>query len=204
MPSLNNHLSTCNFEDDGANPSLCSHDSEVGGHHDQQFVNAFIPSFMRETRKTALTSFLFESGVHFNTAIDEAQATSTYRGNGGAPRNMHNARMALNAGTGYWCSKGHHPYNDTVTWEGLLRRRRPVKAIKINWAYAPGEVRVRSSPDGVTWDEAVSWHTPRATGVTFEEDMFFDRERNVKQFAIDMRHPRPWNYFGINQVVLTM
>eukprot|EP00812_Abedinium_dasypus_P011643 NODE_5195_length_603_cov_423.618613.p2 GENE.NODE_5195_length_603_cov_423.618613~~NODE_5195_length_603_cov_423.618613.p2 ORF type:complete len:160 (+),score=45.38 NODE_5195_length_603_cov_423.618613:3-482(+) len=156
-------------------------------------------------RRTAFTSFVFEGNLHFHTAMDQAEATSTYVGKGtAAPQNLHDARMALGPGTGYWCSKGHHRVGDTVTWHGLLHRRHPVTSIKINWAYAPGEVRVRTTPDGIHWAEAVPWHRPTWGEVSFDENMDFDRQRNVAEIAVDMRSPMPWGYFGINQATLTL
>jgi len=159
------------------------------------------------SKKTLLTSFLFANGMHFHAPLDEAEATSTYEGGPGtgAPLlNMFHSRRALTPGTGYWCSTGDHRPNDMVSWSAKLHRRRQVSGIKLSWAYSPGEVRVRASPDGVHWNEVVGWHKPKDGEVSFEEDMLFDRARNVMAVSVDMRHPRPWNFFGINQAVLVL
>lgn len=118
--------------------------------------------------------------------------------------NMFAPSRALAPGTGYWCSEGYHRPEEVVTWHGKLHKRRPVSGIKVSWAYAPGEVRVRASPDSLHWYQVVDWHTPKTTGVSFEEDMFFDHQRNAMEIAVDMRHPRQWGYYGINQATLVM
>jgi len=76
--------------------------------------------------------------------------------------------------------------------------------MKISWAYAPGEVRIRTTPDSLHWDTVVDWHKPLKDEVSFEEDLIFDRARNVMAVNVDMKHPKDWGYFGINQATLVM
>eukprot|EP00927_Polykrikos_kofoidii_P062880 TRINITY_DN57681_c0_g1_i1.p1 TRINITY_DN57681_c0_g1~~TRINITY_DN57681_c0_g1_i1.p1 ORF type:complete len:235 (-),score=15.96 TRINITY_DN57681_c0_g1_i1:138-842(-) len=163
-------------------------------------------SASRNARHVAFSSFVFEAGIHFHAPIDDARATSTYSPDYHTPTvdSPWSAQQALKPGTGYWCSKGRHQDDDVVTWTGRMKRRRPATGIKISWAYAPGEVRVRTSPDLIHWDTAADWHKPAKDDVSFEEDIFFDRQRNVFQVKVEMRKPQPWNYFGINQATFAM
>lgn len=156
-------------------------------------------------RQAAFTSFVFEAGIHFHAPIDDARATSTYSvGDVPASQSPYTANQALKPGMGYWCSKGRHLEDAVVVWTGRLKRRRPATGIKISWAYSPGEVRVRTSPDLVHWDVAADWHKPPKDIISFEEDIFFDRERNVFQVKVEMRKPQRWQFFGINQATLVM
>eukprot|EP00421_Protoceratium_reticulatum_P000742 CAMPEP_0168367274 /NCGR_PEP_ID=MMETSP0228-20121227/5655_1 /TAXON_ID=133427 /ORGANISM="Protoceratium reticulatum, Strain CCCM 535 (=CCMP 1889)" /LENGTH=180 /DNA_ID=CAMNT_0008380093 /DNA_START=24 /DNA_END=563 /DNA_ORIENTATION=- len=153
---------------------------------------------LRHARNDVFSSFVYNTGIHFHTAIDESAATSTYTTGGEGPElSAFSARQALRPGTGYWCSSGFVRPDEVVTWTGRLHKRR--SGIKISWAYAPGEVRVRSTADGMHWDEVVGWHKPQRDEVSFEEDMVFDRPRNVMQVKVEMRGKRMWPYFGINQ-----
>mmetsp|Transcript_97070 Transcript_97070/g.307920 ORF Transcript_97070/g.307920 Transcript_97070/m.307920 type:complete len:216 (+) Transcript_97070:60-707(+) len=159
----------------------------------------------RAERKAAFASFVFVHGAQFHAAIDNAAATSTYTvGSEGPYRSGFNAKQALQPGSGYWCSAGFHKPNQLVTWSGMLHKRRPCSGMKISWAYAPGEVRVRTTADGLHWDKVVDWHRPVKGEASFEEDMIFDRPRNVMQVKVEMRGQRPWPYFGINQAVMVM
>lgn len=163
-------------------------------------LSSFLFSHNNEEAKALLSSF---AGIHFHAPVDSAEASSTYTDDGDIPVAFQ-PKMALRAGTGYWCSAGHHKPEDIVTWTGKLRKRRPVSGLKVSWAYAPGEVRVRATSDGLRWHDVVSWHKPAQNGVSFEEDMLFDRQRNVMELKVDMRHPREWRYFGLNQATLVM
>jgi len=145
-------------------------------------------------------------GIHFHAPIDSAFATSTYTNalNGGGPSNIYGPARALAPGSGYWCSSGHHNKSEIVSWKGFLHKRRPISGMKISWAYAPGEVRVRTTPDTLHWDTVVKWHKPLKGEVSFEEDLVFDRPRNVMAVNVDMRKPKDWGYYGINQATLVM
>eukprot|EP00929_Paragymnodinium_shiwhaense_P063710 TRINITY_DN31846_c0_g1_i1.p1 TRINITY_DN31846_c0_g1~~TRINITY_DN31846_c0_g1_i1.p1 ORF type:complete len:220 (-),score=42.16 TRINITY_DN31846_c0_g1_i1:170-829(-) len=160
----------------------------------------------RRALKAAYSSFL-GGGLHFHAPIDDAAATSTYKPPEVARGQLSpfHAKQALAPGTGYWCSAGNLQEDTQVIWSGRMRRRRPASGIKVSWAYAPGEVRVRTSPDLIHWDTVVDWHEPvQKDTASFEEDMFFDRPRNVFQVKLEMRRPQRWGFFGINQAALVM
>mmetsp|Transcript_53863 Transcript_53863/g.108142 ORF Transcript_53863/g.108142 Transcript_53863/m.108142 type:complete len:214 (+) Transcript_53863:60-701(+) len=162
-------------------------------------------SLERDARRVAFTSFIYNHGAQFHAAIDEAAATSTYTVGTQSPlRSGFSARQALQPGSGYWCSGGFQKPDQIVTWTGLLHKRRPCTGMKISWAYAPGEVRVRTTADGMHWDKVVDWHRPQKDDASFEENMIFDRPRNVMQIKVEMRGRRQWPYFGINQAVMVL
>mmetsp|Transcript_27938 Transcript_27938/g.45651 ORF Transcript_27938/g.45651 Transcript_27938/m.45651 type:complete len:238 (-) Transcript_27938:98-811(-) len=144
--------------------------------------------------------------THFHVPIDDAWATSIYSSGttGKGPRNAYGPKRALAPGSGYWCSSGHHGKDETITWKGYLHRRKPLVGMKISWAYAPGQVRVRTTPDGLQWDEVAKWHHPVNKEVSFEEDILFDRQRNVMSVRVDMKEPQDWGYYGINQATMLM
>merc|ERR1712151_1058622 len=130
---------------------------------------------------------------------DDAEASSVYTTGTERPeKSPFSPRQALEPGSGYWCSKGDTKPQETVVFEGHLRKRRPCTGLKVSWAYAPGEIRVRTTADGVHWDTPIQWHSPQKGDVSFEEDMIFDRPRHVMDFEIEMRKKREWGYFGIN------
>merc|ERR1719331_1354698 len=136
--------------------------------------------------------------IHFHAPIDNADATSTFTDSltGGGRSNIYGPQCTLAPGSGYWCSRGGHRKDEIVTWKGYLHHRRPITGMKISWAYAPGEVRVRTTPDSLHWDTTVNWHKPlKGDVVSFEEDMIFDRARNVMGLKVEMRGPKEWNYF---------
>lgn len=186
------------------------------GHHshlDHAWDSVAAAGAARTARKGRYMSFIDTSfaasahqGIHFHAPIDSAFATSTYTSavDSGGPSNIYGPARALAPGSGYWCSSGHHDKDDIVTWKGFLHKRRPVSGMKVSWAYAPGEIRVRTTPDSIHWDTAVKWHKPLKNEVSFEEDLIFDRPRNVMAVNVDMRKPKDWGYFGINQTTLVM
>ena len=89
-----------------------------------------------------------------------------------------------------------------MTWTGVLDSRRVALGVKVDWAYAPGEVKVLTSSDGANFEEAKCWQSSTRTEVAFEESLMFDTPRNVKAVAITMRSPQSWGYFGINSAAL--
>jgi len=134
-------------------------------------------------------------------AFDAASATSTYSaGNvGGSP---FAAQQALSGGSGYWCSSGSHNAGNGVTWTGLLNSRRTALGVKVDWAYAPGEVKIMTSSDGANFEEAKCWQPAGRKEAAFEESFMFDAPRGVKAVAIAMRGSQSWGYFGINSAAL--
>lgn len=89
-----------------------------------------------------------------------------------------------------------------VTWTGVLNSRRVAVGLKVDWAYAPGEVKVLTSSDGANFEEARCWQTSTRAEVAFEESFMFDTARSVKAVSIVMRGPQSWGYFGINSAAL--
>ena len=83
-----------------------------------------------------------------------------------------------------------------------MNSRRVALGVKVDWAYAPGEVKVLTSSDGANFEEAKCWQSSTRTEVAFEESFMFDAPRNVKAVSITMRSPQSWGYFGINSAVL--
>ncbi len=89
-----------------------------------------------------------------------------------------------------------------MTWTGVLNSRRVALGLKVDWAYAPGEVKVLTSSDGANFEEARCWQSSTRGEVAFEESFMFDAPRSVKAVSIAMRGPQSWGYFGINSAAL--
>ena len=83
-----------------------------------------------------------------------------------------------------------------------MNARRVALGVKVDWAYAPGEVKVLTSSDGANFEEARCWQSSARTEVAFEESFMFDAPRNVQAVAIAMRGSQSWGYFGINSAAL--
>ena len=89
-----------------------------------------------------------------------------------------------------------------MVWTGILNSRRTALGVTLDWAYAPGEVKILTSSDGANFEEAKCWQSSTRKEVAFEETFMFDAPRNVKAVTIVMRSPQSWGYFGINSAVL--
>merc|ERR1711970_1249355 len=74
--------------------------------------------------------------------------------------------------------------------------------LKVDWAYAPGEVKILTSSDGANFEEAKCWQSSTRGEVAFEESFMFDAPRSVKAVSVTMRSPQSWGYFGINSAAL--
>ena len=140
--------------------------------------------------------------VEFSRAFTTASATDTY-----APDEnpqMFQPKSAITVGSGYWVSSGDHNECDIVSYTAMLKKRHRAKGIKINWAYAPGDVRIRISTDCKHFKDSVCWKPVGAdrSKVTFESDYQFDRPQKICGVRIDMGKPGPWKYMGINHVGL--
>lgn len=135
-------------------------------------------------------------------AFDAAHATSTYSAGNLAGSPAFAAQQALSGGSGYWCSSGSHDVAQSVVWTGILNSRRTALGVTLDWAYAPGEVKILTSSDGANFEEAKCWQSSTRKEVAFEETFMFDAPRNVKAVTIVMRSPQSWGYFGINSAVL--
>jgi len=135
-------------------------------------------------------------------AFDAASATSTYSAGNLAGSSAFAAQQALSGGSGYWCSSGSHGAGNGVTWTGLLNSRRTALGLKVDWAYAPGEVKIMTSSDGANFEEAKCWQPTGRGEAAFEESFMFDAPRSVKAVAVAMRGSQSWGYFGINSAAL--
>eukprot|EP00392_Amoebophrya_sp_AT5.2_P003845 g3850.t1 len=142
----------------------------------------------------AITSFLT-----FNKPFVKAEATNTY--DNGANPNF-GASRALDPGGGYWVSDGQHGKQEVVSFTGMLKHRHRAKAVRINWAYAPGLARVRVSGDGKHFGDSICWTKTTVPDESYEQVLEFDRPRNVMAVRVDMKEPRAYKYFGINQMSL--
>jgi len=129
-------------------------------------------------------------------AFDAAAASSTYAGAG------FSAGEATSKGTGYWCSAGNHAPGQSVTWTGTLAARQKALGVTFNWAYGPGEYKVLTSADGGNFQEATCWRSAKRNEVSYKETLMFEGARNVEALTVVMRSPRPWGYFGLNDVAL--
>ena len=141
----------------------------------------------------------FSSGLcHQQASFDAASASSTYTGESFG----HAAGQAIVPGAGYWCSSGAHTLGQVVTWTGMLDAQRSVSGINLNWAYAPGELKVLVSADGANFDEQQGWEQLTRGEMAYAHTVMFSAPVVVRAVALVMRLPRPWVYFGLNQAAL--
>ena len=63
-----------------------------------------------------------------------------------------------------------------MTWTGSLNSRRVALGVKVNWAYASGEVKVLASSDGANFEEVKCWQSSSRKEVAFDESFMFDEE----------------------------
>ena len=76
-----------------------------------------------------------------------------------------------------------------VAWTGALNSRRVALGVKVNWAYAPGEVKILTSSDGANFEEAKCWQSSTRGEVAFEESFMFDAPRSFKAEMITVSSP---------------
>merc|ERR1719463_149301 len=100
---------------------------------------------------------LTAAGLQQYAAFDAASASSTYSAGNLAGSPAFAAQQALSSGSGYWCSSGGQAAGQSVTWTGVLNSRRVALGVKVDWAYAPGEVKILTSSDGANFEEAKCW-----------------------------------------------
>ncbi|PFH35970.1 F5/8 type C domain-containing protein [Besnoitia besnoiti] len=133
--------------------------------------------------------------------IDAAEASSVYPSVGANGMREYSPDKALTKGSGYWSSEGNHK-KEVVSWTGILKSRRTVEGIDINWAYAPGKVSVFASFDGKEpFQELVPFEDTNAPSDTFDQQIVFPHQTRVKAIRILMKDAR-YEYFGINLVQL--
>ena len=145
---------------------------------------------------------LAAAGLQQYVAFDAASASSTHSAGNLAGSPAFAAQQALSAGSGYWCSSGSHAPGQSVSWTGVLNSRRGALGVKVDWAYAPGQVKVLTSSDGSNFEESKCWQTSARTEVAYEESFMFDAPRTVKAVTIVMRSAQSWGYFGLNSAAL--
>lgn len=84
----------------------------------------------------------------------------------------------------------------------VLDARRSAAGVKINWAYAPGQIKVLISADGANFEEASGWKSSARSETSYEENVMFASAQSVKAVTIVMSGPSPAGFFGLNSVVL--
>ncbi|CAD7934355.1 unnamed protein product [Amoebophrya sp. A120] len=142
---------------------------------------------------------LYTNFLTFNKPFIDAEASNTYD-SGANP--MFGAKRALDPGGGYWVSDGQHGKEEVISIQASLKHRHRSNGVRINWAYAPGMVRVRVSSDGKHFSDSVCWTKTTVPDESYEQVLEFDRPRNIMAVRIDMKQPRSYKYFGINQMSL--
>jgi len=89
-----------------------------------------------------------------------------------------------------------------VTWTGQLAARQTGLGLKVQWSYAPGEVKVLTSSDGSNFEEAACWRSAGREDVAYGESIMFETAKAVKAVTVVMRAPQPWAYYGISFAAL--
>ena len=87
-----------------------------------------------------------------------------------------------------------------MAWTGSFMSRRELLGIKLRWSYAPAEVKVLTSADGGSFEEASRWRRTARTEPSFEETIMFATPVSVKAVKVLMRGAKPWGYFGLSTV----
>jgi len=136
--------------------------------------------------------------AQFVATFDSAVASSAI------PSGAYPAVAATLADAGYWCSSGNHAPGERVTWTGIVNAKQSALAVSINWAYSPGEFSILTSSDGGNFEEATGWRTATRSEMSYTETVLFAEPRAVKAVAIVMRSAKPWGFFGINDVSLSV
>ncbi|CEL91617.1 unnamed protein product [Vitrella brassicaformis CCMP3155] len=76
-----------------------------------------------------------------------------------------------------------------------------VRGVSIHWAYAPGEVAIKTSVDGREYEAALPMRTAPRTEESFDQDLLFDAPRRVKAMQVVMGRP-VHDFYGINTLRL--
>jgi len=111
--------------------------------------------------------------------------------------NGFDAAQAMTPGSGYWCSAGLQTGEQVVTWTGEVSGAVRAKGIKVQWAYAPGEVKVLAGDSDGNVVEAACWQTTGRSEPAFTQVIMFKRPVRISSLTLAMRSPKPWGYFGI-------
>ena len=75
-------------------------------------------------------------------------------------------------------------------------------ALCVRRAYAPGEFKVLTSEDGANFEEAACARAPSQGQPSFVETVMLEAPKRAAAVAVVMQSPKPWHYFGINEVSL--
>ena len=135
-------------------------------------------------------------------SAEAATASSVFASGNLVGSPEYSASNALSQGSGYWCSAGSHSPGETVTLTVRLSSARSLGAVQINWAHAPADVRVLTSPDGSNFEEAACWRKTGKSDDSFVETLVFNRDYRAKLVTIAMRGAGRSGYMAIGDVVL--
>ncbi|KFG31289.1 F5/8 type C domain-containing protein [Toxoplasma gondii p89] len=108
------------------------------------------------------------------------------------------AQRAIQPGTGYWSSAGGLPDDEQVTWTGYLATPGKIKGLRVRWQYAPGEVQVAISSNGVDYHVALPWRPAGSSEAAYDEDILFGHDEEAKVVVIGMRK-QIHGFYGINE-----
>nr|CEL69159.1 TPA: LCCL domain containing protein, related [Neospora caninum Liverpool] len=108
------------------------------------------------------------------------------------------AHRAIQPGTGYWSSAGGLADDEQVTWTGYLATPGKIKGVRVRWQYAPGEVQVAVSPNGVDYHVALPWRPAGSSATAYDEDILFGGDEEAKVVVIGMRN-QIHGFYGINE-----
>ena len=104
---------------------------------------------MKIMRCCGVLAFMLQAAAQHLAAFDSAAASSIYAFKAFA------ADLATTESSGYWCSAGGHDAGQAVSWTGDFKTRRQLLGVTLRWSYAPGEIKVLTSPDGGNFQESV-------------------------------------------------
>lgn len=119
------------------------------------------------------------TAVQLYHPIDFASSTSAYHGPNGLKVGDESHKIdfdsfqpdkALVPGNGYWCSSGFDKKDHEIVFEGQLNQRFPSYGLKVDWVYAPREVKVEYSADGKHYQTAIDWHENKSQEDIQNED----------------------------------
>ena len=115
----------------------------------------------------------------------------------------------------FWCSAGNHNIHEEVNYQVEFEKHYRLNAMWIQWAFAPGEFRIKFSNDKITWFDLFNgyrysikngdldwWKSilsnpkTRWNYMSFDERINFDSPVWAKYVEISMKIPVN-QYFGI-------
>ena len=150
---------------------------------------------MKMMKGCCILAFTLQAAAQHLAAFDSAAASSVY-----APKAFA-ADLATTESSGYWCSAGGPDAEQAVSWTGEFKTRRQLLGVTLRWSYAPGEIKVLTSPDGGNFQESVGWSKLTRTEPSFEDTVMFSEPVAAKAVKVLMRGAKPWGYFGLSHAV---